>query len=360
MPSFLQSLRNRFNRTFRGVRSRHRAVESLKTLALVCPLTLLIWVLAERASLSTGSAEVVFEVALTDPNLDATITDPGDKTLKLQMSGPRARLDALKAELANRSKAGPVRFPVETKYAAGSEPIIPTINLVSSDPLIEQSGVTVTFATPTNVRLSVDAIVPREIPVRLPDDAAAKVNNVVIDPPTIAVRGPQATLARLFPPENNWIVLDLAPTHPALAKTGAQQLRDVPLRVPIEKGLNVRDKVVRTVRFDVAQSESEYVIPAVAIQVLKPNRIEGSAVVRLGQKTVTNIRVRGPEDAISRLRDPGPTATPIAVLRIRPEDVGREGLRRDVEILDLPPGVTKVDGVVEVEFGVGESGAALE
>ena len=360
MPTFVQSLRNRITRGARGLRSRHRLTESLKTLSLVAPLTLLIWILAERASLSESTTEVQFEVALTDPALDATVIDPPNQRLKLELTGPRARIDDLKTKLQQRKNT--LRFQIETQYDPRSEQTLPVLDLVSSDPLIEQSGVTVTLATPTNVKIGVDAVIDWEVAVRLPDAVAPRVKNVVIDPATVVIRGPETAVKRLFPPEAKWIYLDVSPSNPVLGTTGVQELRDVPLVFPGKSAdrVSVREKVVRSVRFEVAQSESEYTIPKVFIQVLKPIAMEGAAVVRLSQRSVTSIRVRGPEDAVSRLRGDNPTATPVAVLRIASDDAGRGSQRRKVDIVDLPPGVTVKDGDLDVEFSVNEVATPAE
>jgi hypothetical protein len=75
----------------------------------------------------------------------------------------------------------------------------------------------------------------------------------------------------------------------------------------------------------------------------------------LREKTVTNVRVRGPANEIRRLQSQDgkpPEITPAAVLRLTNEDRDRSDVSRAVSIVDLPPNVTLMDAPPAVEFSV--------
>jgi hypothetical protein len=89
--------------------------------------------------------------------------------------------------------------------------------------------------------------------------------------------------------------------------------------------------------------------------------LQGNVKVDVNRQTITNIKVRGPVDAVAKLR-PGPQGQqpaqqPTAVLRIKAEDVGKAELRDTVQITDLPPGVTVVGTPPELEYTVREKEA---
>src|SRR3954465_8937039 len=79
--------------------TREQVVSNLKTLAWVIPLTLLIWIYAEREQVGTQKdISVPFELA-PRPNRAVSLVDtrpPQDKNLILELQGPQARLQEVK------------------------------------------------------------------------------------------------------------------------------------------------------------------------------------------------------------------------------------------------------------------------
>src|SRR5438094_5206075 len=79
--------------------TREQVISNLKTLAWVIPLTLLIWIYAEREQVGTmKDVSVPFELA-TDPNRSVSLAEtrpPQDKNLILEIQGPQARLQEVK------------------------------------------------------------------------------------------------------------------------------------------------------------------------------------------------------------------------------------------------------------------------
>src|SRR5690348_958680 len=73
--------------------TRENIISNLKTLAWVVPLTLLIWIYAEREQVaSMKDVSVPFELASVDPNVAVSLSRAQDKNLLLELQGPQARL----------------------------------------------------------------------------------------------------------------------------------------------------------------------------------------------------------------------------------------------------------------------------
>src|SRR5687768_9263153 len=74
--------------------SRENWINFLKSLPWVVPLTVLIWVYAEREQLA-DEPKVTFpiEVRTSDPNRVVTLVSPREKIIMAQLTGPRANLD---------------------------------------------------------------------------------------------------------------------------------------------------------------------------------------------------------------------------------------------------------------------------
>ena len=84
-----------------------RTLDVLRTLAWVVPLTLLIWIYAERAQ-STTITGVTFpiEVKISSQSKVVSVLKPSDKNVVAELSGPRHKLDRLRELLAYPRRHG--------------------------------------------------------------------------------------------------------------------------------------------------------------------------------------------------------------------------------------------------------------
>src|SRR5256885_10954011 len=101
--SRFQALRDDISAEWRRVRAnmtREQLVSNLKTLAWVVPLTLLIWIYAEREQVATTKdVAIPFDLVSVDPNGSVGLNRAQDKNLVLELQGPQARLQAVLAKL---------------------------------------------------------------------------------------------------------------------------------------------------------------------------------------------------------------------------------------------------------------------
>src|SRR2546425_10231277 len=73
--------------------TRENVISNLKTLAWVVPLTLLIWIYAEREQVATTKdVAIPFDLVSVDPNVSVALNRAQDKNLVLELQGPQARL----------------------------------------------------------------------------------------------------------------------------------------------------------------------------------------------------------------------------------------------------------------------------
>src|SRR5580765_6069993 len=83
-------------RRFAANITRENIVSNLKTLAWVVPLTLLIWIWAEREQVQPAKdVAVPFELTSGDPNRVVSLKGAQDSNLVLELAGPQARLQEL-------------------------------------------------------------------------------------------------------------------------------------------------------------------------------------------------------------------------------------------------------------------------
>src|SRR5581483_2226964 len=155
---------------FRHAFTRENIVGFLKTMAWVAPLTLLIWIYAEREQLATeDNIPARIEVKSSDPKLVATLMQPnGEKTIMLTLRGPRSQLDKVKMELS-RNNAG-IPIDVGTGLETGKSHTLFTLDQVVSNPLFSSNGVAVLDASPKTLNVDIDRLVERQVPVVAQDN----------------------------------------------------------------------------------------------------------------------------------------------------------------------------------------------
>src|SRR6185369_2773431 len=89
----------RFQQNF----TRENVISNAKTLAWVIPLTLLIWIWAEREQVATTKDEPVpFELVNNDGERSVTLKPPQDRNVILELQGPYARLQ----DVLNKLRGG--------------------------------------------------------------------------------------------------------------------------------------------------------------------------------------------------------------------------------------------------------------
>src|SRR5690606_16712093 len=120
-----RSERHWFGETF----SRERIVEMLKQLAWVVPLTVLIWVYAEREQIETRRNETIpFRLVSVDPNRSVVLAPRQDSNVVVELQGPRARVQSVLQGLRGGELLQGLRLEVDRGLAPG-EHVVPTASL---------------------------------------------------------------------------------------------------------------------------------------------------------------------------------------------------------------------------------------
>src|SRR5204862_8309537 len=91
----------------------------LRSLLWVAPLTLLIWIYAEREQQIPGTARFQIAIKSADPTQVASVANANDQNVTATLKGPKARLDEAKERLDPRSSSGPVQILIDGNRAPG-------------------------------------------------------------------------------------------------------------------------------------------------------------------------------------------------------------------------------------------------
>ena len=172
-------------RWFRDTFSREQLLSSLRSLVWVLPLTVLIWIYAEREQVHKESALFLIEVRSGAPGQVARLADARGPSVTATISGPKAKVGLAVESLQSGA-------PVQVYIGGGRQPglhDVEVLPLIAPDPRIRDNGLTVISCEPKILRVEVDAIQEESVDVVLPADVKHLLNGPpVFDPPQVRAR----------------------------------------------------------------------------------------------------------------------------------------------------------------------------
>jgi hypothetical protein len=308
----------------------------LKTLVWVAPLTLLIWVYAEREQNVKQSGIIVpIEVRTSDPNRIVTLRGPADKNVVLELYGPRAKVDHIRDYLKPKPDEGaPLVIDIDPKIAAG-ENKPSTIEQINNNDVFKNNGITVISAQPPYLVVAIDTYADVDVPVR-PSPEAAKLlsGKPHFTPETVKLRAPKSVIDSH--PDELFVYADLAnredlrsTTTPAAVKVDAVRLYWGVSRenVHISPATVAADLAVKP-------SDIEFTIPSVPISKESPALFDKDFAVSYTQ-FINNVVVTGPREQIELMQKNVFKPKAVLEVSILNKDLGRGPLK-----FELPPGVT--------------------
>lgn len=331
--------------------------DGLRTLLWVCPLTVMIWVYAEREQIDKRTLNGVPVTVVTgDPgrivaSVNRSSTPP---TVSLIVSGPKEAIERVQERLLRGTdEADRVRIVLGNRSGAVGEHPVQVASEVFNLPIFRQNGITVEDAQPPDLLVSVAQMEEATLPVVLSDDARRRLNldgAAQFEPPKVRVRAPYAVLHPLNRPAPAALYANLPDDADALLKpVGLHEKVLLQLAMP---GAARDDHVTLSpatvsARFTVRAAEKTHRLPRTPVWVLAAPELTHDFDV-VDYPLAIPIDVVGPPDVIDQLaRDTDPQAVPsdpqrvpLAVLTLGREDVPNRAKAYTVQ--RLPPGVTVV------------------
>jgi hypothetical protein len=322
-----------------------------RRLAWVAPLTLLIWIYAERRQERRQTVRFPVELALNAP--DRVILGPSDRFITAELRGPAAQLEAIKNRLLQSVEKPAVSLPIDQGLATGSNEI--RTALIAADPLFRSHAISVDNTEPQTLTVYVDQVVDREVPVRVaPNVAGALDGNPVFDPPRVRVRGPKSELERVASDGMLQVFADLAGRE-SLKTPGVHEERAVPLITQL-RGEHVSvtpGKVNATLKVRPADVTLTWAFMPIWVNT-PPGFTERYRVVMTNQ-TLKDVKLTGPAEVMSAMQQETFRPKPKARLDVSNADLPAGETRvKVVQFDDLPKGVSVAaeDATRTVEFRV--------
>ena len=312
--------------------SREQVGAAGRTLLWVAPLTALIWVYAERQQLQTAeNVTLPIAVVPADKTKVVLLLRPEDGNVVVKLRGPKAALDEAIKRFDPRTNPR-AEILLERGTSTGEHTLRAV--RIKDDKRLAEAGIIVDDVAPEEIRVYVDQIVTKTLPVQVAAAQQPQFGTPVFTPAEVTVSGPERVLgsttsalrveadvagkfAGQRPPEGEAVVKDVK-----LALAGADAT-NVTFSHP-----TVTAKV-----FPVAMKEA--VLTNVRLWPAGPaNILNGHDIVI--DPSLPDVRVSGPADVIEKLTAPNADA-PLAYVQVHTLTTNVEG---EVPIdLQLPPGV---------------------
>jgi hypothetical protein len=327
--------------------TRENVVSHLKTIAWVIPLTMLIWIYAEREQVDTPEdVAVPFELFSADRSRVVSLKPPQDKNLILKLQGPRAKLSDVVAKL--HGGLLPTGLRIEVPAAGGDlhEYFVDALPLVKNQKIFVDSGVSVLGCQPAKLAVLEDSYVEREAKVVRPPD----VTNVVatFDPPTVKVKGPLMVLTRAEKApraESPGKLVLYGDLHDeAMKPAGHYEPKEVVLRRPPEledERVSISGPTTIRASVDVRPADKTLLIRSMPVTLDVTDSLWDKYAVTDFKGVLQNVTVTGPPEIIDAMQKPDFEPKPKARVVVTPQDAGD---RRSKPVAwDMPEGVKVID-----------------
>lgn len=290
-----------------------RLSEIIRNLVWVIPLSLLIWVYAEREQVNERSA-IPVEVRVKSERSDRVISlvTPGNHLFYVDLKGTNANIADARRELDQK----PIEITIPGTVSVGPLVALAAQDEIASAPVFVDRGIVITGVSPNTLTLDVDEVVEVDVRPELPEDISARLSGqTTLEPPTVRLRGPQRILTNRDNPPR--VVASI--TEQMLPKVpGPHEIASVPLQLktPHEQ-VTITPTTVKA-RLRVRSNTRRYTIPAVPVFIGGPKPLLDRYGVAFDNDDafMRRITVIGPEDQVNRIESGELTVYALLVLQL--------------------------------------------
>jgi hypothetical protein len=294
-----------FERFSRHLPSGEQFINFLKNLIWVVPLTLLIWVYAEREQTVTLSTEPIsIDVRTNAHDRIVNLRLPRDKNIIVELSGPRAQIDRVRELL--RPRPGPnseaaVQIYVDPQIDPGPQQLL-TVSQINNLPVFKNNGITVKSAQPPYLSVDIDVFVRRSVPVRAPAEIAGMLSDQTrFVPDAVEIRAPKQEIEKAEADGSLFVYADLPKRDELKTKTGFYAVENVPVYWPGHRENVSLTPLTISAKLDVKQRNVEYTIPSVPI-VKETTGDFDERFILVYDRTIPNVGITGPPEQIEQIK----------------------------------------------------------
>jgi hypothetical protein len=333
------SLRSWWRVTF----SRESYLSSLRSLLWVVPLTVLIWIYAEREQVVTlSNVTISVDPPPGQPGRLLIRFAPGTiHSIHAELRGPQALAEEVKDLLESNT----IPLELDRDLSAGDH-AIDVATVLNRDPRVATKGILVRNCVPAEVVVTVENITTVTVDVKPRPEDMKGLPPPVFSQSKIKVTLPEGDRKKAELEDRLYVYPNLKPYSEVLAQTGAHKLTNVALVPAFDNPSNTATITPGTVEVTVnrPKSEATLVVDPVSIWAAYPQTTLAEKLIAKNTSTTSKVTVIGPEEKIDALRNAlqnggiAPHATFDVDLSGNPETEKTATLN-----FVLPPGVKVID-----------------
>lgn len=287
--------------------SREQLIASFKSLLWVAPMTLLIWVYAEREQMTTEHLEFRVQLRNNDPSravdiLNAPEGSAGSEVvMTADVNGAHAKMEAIKEKLRNQD------LVIDVPTLEPGRNVIEMTSL-GNDPVFVSTGMSVNSLVPNRLGLNIIPLTQRRVPVSIRPTVTNLEGPPTFSPDSVTVTGPTADLSQAASEGKLAVYADL----PELRESGRRTLTNVPLSPSISAQHVTLNPKVASADINVKRSEVEETLQAVPVWALYPPKDLGKFKAKY-ESPLNDVKVVGPPQVIERMKEPDYDGKPKAI-----------------------------------------------
>lgn len=323
-------------RTVRGWFTREKIGHVAQRLMWVAPLTLLIWIYAERQQERHQTVRFPVELMLNTP--DRVIVGPTERYITADLRGPAAQLEQVKNQLLQQADKPAISMPLDQTLKVGTNDV--RTALIGNDAIFRTHAITVDTTEPQTLEVTVDQVVEREVQVRVPPNALNLDGSPVFDPPRVKLRGPRSELDRVASEGMLDAFVDLSGRE-SVKLPGVHEEHDVPVMTQM-RGEHVQVTPAKVnVTLKVRLADVTVTWAYMPIWVNTPPGFGDKYRVVLTNQTLKDVHLTGPAETMSAMQQDSYRPKPKARVDISNSDLPAGETRvKMVQFDDLPKGVS--------------------
>lgn len=310
----------------------------LRNILLVTALTALVWVFAEAESVR--SRTVRFDLSFEAEPSSRQFIRVEDKSqwtgrVAVGIEGSVTALDAIERLTRSTLKIAPTSEGIP---ADPGEHTLDLKTILRAHPLLRAQGVTIESVDPPSVRVEVDKLVDKELPIRVQTAGLELSGSPEVKPAVATFVIPSRLAAKLKEDAFASVVIDAAAAT-KLPPGKRETVMGVSVRPPIEladhPGVRIEPPSA-DITLTLRNRTSSIVLPRVPVTIRLPAGEIASWTVEIAEEDrfLTDVRVVGPNELVERIqRDALPV---IATVTLSLEDLDKAVTTKDAEFLGLP------------------------
>jgi hypothetical protein len=274
----------------------------MRSLLWVVPLTVLIWIYAEREQVTT-LPNVTINVAppAVPPGRLLARFAPGTiHTIHAELKGPQSSAEEAKEIL----EANTISLDLERDLTPGDHTIV-IADVLNRDPRIIAKGAEVRNCVPAEVTVTVENLIPRLLAVKFRPDDAKGLPPLAFQPAKVKVLIPESELARAEADNRLYVYPNLKPHADELGQSGEHVVPNIALLPAFEDPLNEATISPATVNATFNRATTEAIEPGRSF----PVWAAGPSTPRADQykavpvaDSIDNVTVIGPKDKIDAMK----------------------------------------------------------